>query len=349
MKRTLLLSCYLIYCLGCNTEGEHSNQSGNIDVSTQSAEIVLSVETDEIIAGPTLITAFDDGFILYDDAEHKIHLFSETGAHLNSFGRGGRGPGEFQSVSTITYDAGKIIVSDSKLLRLTSFDLKGSILTSHDLTASLSAMANTILSPHAFITPTNGHEGGLAKFVDRENDTKLVFGEPVTTPPEAVDFNQWQRDLSSGKVPDFFKNNVAVSGDDSSFYIFLQTQGLLQKFDVQGELDWEKKFNLPEFQDEYDRFVEQNKDNPPGRMYMLQYVYKMEQNEDGIYMLLRIPHTYPPTMLFLDHDEDSQRKIQFVDMGHRPSRFSISPDGKWIYLLNRSRGIVYRSSVPDEY
>ena len=347
MMRTFLVCAIMAFCLTCTTENENDYQNNNSDDITLSAEIILSIETDDIIANPTRITAFNDGFILYDNALNQILIFSESGDHIQTFGRQGRGPGEFLSISSLKFVSGKIIVSDSELLRLTSFDLSGNHLSSQDLTASLFAFDNTVISPTQFITPTNGQEGGLAKFVDRENNIEFVFGEAVTTPPGFADLNQLQRDLSSGRVPDFFRNRVAISGDETFFYLFLQTEGILQQYSNEGVLIWEKKFELPEFDDEFNRFVEQNRNNPPGRMYMLQYVHIMEHNEEGVFMLLRIPNNYPPTILYANHDGEDQRKFHFNEMEYRPSHFSISPSKEWIYFLNTSHGIVYRSSFPD--
>jgi len=180
--------------------------------------------------------------------------------------------------------------------------LKGNLLLNHDLSASIFAFDNAIISPNKFITPNNGQDSGLARFIDRKNNFELVFREPVTETPEVADLNEWQRDLSSGKVPDFFRNGVAISGDQSYFYLFLQTEGVLQKINsLDGDLIWEKKFELPEFKDEFDRFVEQNRNNTFGRVSMLQYVHKMEQDENGVYLFLRSTDTYLPTILLVDH------------------------------------------------
>lgn len=341
-----LLIYILIVWLGYNSENDFNHHASISTNHIQPAEIILNVETDEIIANPTSITAFDDGFILYDNALHQILIFTEDGEHIRTFGSRGRGPGEFQWVSTLTYDSGQIIVSDPELLRLTSFDVDGNFLSNQNIPSSVFAMDNAIISSRQFITPTNGREDGLALFTDRENNHEFVFGEPVTTSPDVADFNQWQRDLSSGQVPGSFRNRVAISGGESFYYLFLQTEGILRQYNTDGELIWEKEFELPEFEDEFNRFVERNRDNPPGRMYMLQYVHKMEQNEEGVFMLLRIPNNYPPTILFLDHDGENQRKFHFDEMEYRPSHFSISPGKEWIYFLNTSRGIVYRSRFP---
>ena len=341
----------LLLFMGCNKTENDSNESAALNkVSTPPAEIIVSAETDENIANPTQISAFENGFVLYDHALKQVLVFSENGEFHNSFGSGGKGPGEFQTVSTLSYNSDQIIVSDSELLRLTAFDIDGNMLSNQELAPSLFAMDNAILSSSQFITPTNGREGGLAKFVDTGKQIEVVFGEPVTKTPEVADFNQWRKDFSSGKVPDFFRNQVAISGNESFFYLFLQTEGVLAQYNHDGALNWQKSFDLPEFKDEFERFIERNRTNTAGTVYMLQYVSEMEQHDDGVYMLLRIPNRYPPTLLFSDHTGNKIKKIQFNGMDERPSRFSISPDKKWLWFLNVSAGIVYRAPfmIPKE-
>jgi len=341
----LLPVLLLIIFTGCNKNEKESDENEGLNTGqTRNAEVILSAETDKSIANPTQITAFEGGFILYDHALKQILFYSENGELINTFGREGKGPGEFQSVTKLKYDSGRIIASDSELLRLSEFDMHGNIISNEELASSFFAMDNAILSSKQFITPTNGQEDALAKFVNSENEVEIVFGEPVTETPEVADFNQWRKDFSSGKVPDFFRNRVAISGEESFFYLFLQTEGILNQYNTDGSLNWQKKFDLPEFRDAFGRFLERNRGNTSGNVYMLQYVWEMEQDEDGVYILINAPASYTPTLLFINHGGNKIEKMHFNGMDERPSGFSISPDKKWIWFLNVSAGIVYRSS-----
>ncbi|MDZ7773146.1 MAG: hypothetical protein U5K31_10490 [Balneolaceae bacterium] len=314
---------------------------------TLQAESILDVRENEEIANPTRLAATDGGFALYDAGTGMVNIYSEEAELTASFGGRGRGPGEFQSVSALAYRNGLVLVSDSDLLRLTSFGQNGNVERTVDLEAALYAIDTGILSSQSFLVPTNGQQESLALYVDRENGSEFRFGEPVVEAPGVADFNSWQKDLSSGTVPDFFRNRVAVSGRDSLLYLFLQTEGVLRQYDSGGNLTWERRFSeRPEFRDEFDRFVEQNRDNEPGEMYMLQYAYEMQQTDRGVYLFLRIPPAYPPTLLFVDHSNSGSRLIRIEGMDPRPSHFSIAPSGNRVYFLNIGEGVVYRTDLP---
>lgn len=220
MGKYIFICIIPVLCFSCSAEQESDHQGYSHDDITNSAEIILSAENDERIANPSQISATESGFILYDDGFKQIMVFNENGEPVHTFGREGRGPGEFQTVSAMMYDGDHIVVSDPELLRLTSFDSDGGVVSGHELTPSLFAMNNAILSTDRYITPTNGREGGLAKFADHESGDEFVFGEPVVQTPESADFDQWHQDFSAGKVPDFFRNHIAMSGNGSLFYLF---------------------------------------------------------------------------------------------------------------------------------
>lgn len=330
--------------VGCQSESSSTEVSRHGEISSDSIQTLLSIEEDQEIVNPRYITSTADGFALYDDGLHEVQLFSENGDHISSFGNEGRGPGEFQSVSTIKSMDDQIMVSDSERLVQYSFNPEGELISTVKLDPNLYTIDNEIVSPSAFITPTNGRNNSLATFIDKNSDAEFNLGEPVVEPQGSVDLNQLEKAFSEGKLPDFIRNRVDISAGSSYIYLFLQTEGVLQQYNLNGELNWEKSLELPEFNDEYDRFVSENKDQEPGKVYMLQYVHDMEQDEDGLYMLLKIPEKYPTTILSVDHNGEKMQYYRFNNIEHRPSQFSISPDQEWIYFLNVSQGIVYQSS-----
>lgn len=347
MRILILLLSIVFLSASCGRQQDAQPETdSSTDIIFQS-EIVVSVEDSEVIANPTRIASYDDGFILFDSALNKVMIFSGNGELRYSFGRQGRGPGEFRNVSSVSYHNGRIVINDSELLRHTVFMFDGELEYNHNLSASLFAFNTATAAPGRFITPTNGSEGGLAKLVDRIGNTELVLGTPVTEAPEVADFNQWQRELASGRVPDFFRNTVAVSADESYIYLFLQTEGILQQFSWDGELNWEKTIELPEFEKAFERFVENNKDNPPGRVFMLQYVDAIAQNENGVYMLLNTSGETLPTVLRVDHAGENRHLYRFEGMQHRPSQFSITPNRENAWFLNVSDGVVYQSLLSE--
>ncbi|SRR6056297_3600431 len=98
MEKFILINFLFASVFGCNSENKVRNQVNGYNEYTQSAEIVLRVETDEMISNPLRIATFDDGFILYDNAKNQIKIFTDNGGSINIIGREGRGSGEFESV-----------------------------------------------------------------------------------------------------------------------------------------------------------------------------------------------------------------------------------------------------------
>jgi len=351
-KRVLLMKrmCFswiVIVLLSCKSDAEKDSYTPVEEITSKSAEIILRVQNESRIAIPLRIAATQAGFALYDYGLHQIQLFSTDGTFIRSFGNEGKGPGEFKNISTIKTCSSQIIVSDSKLLRQTSFDSEGNLQQMYDISSTLFASDNAIIGPGKYITPTNGEEKSLAKFVDRNHDREFIFGKPVVDSPGFADINKWRRDISSGKVPDFFRNQIAITGNESYWYLFLQTEGILQQYNTKGEQIWEKKLILPEFEAAFDRFIENEIVSSGGNISILRYVNKMELNNDGVYLLLRTPKTFPLSLLFVDHEGEKVRMFRFTDIQNAVNEFSISPNGKWIYFVDGARGIIYRSRIPD--
>ncbi|MBX3147742.1 MAG: hypothetical protein KF785_13330 [Gemmatimonadales bacterium] len=78
----------------------------------------------------------DGRIVVADPSAWEIHLFSPQGQPLNTFGRKGRGPGEFESITSIARFAGDSLVAYDVLLRRYSvFDGAGGFVRSGSFTA----------------------------------------------------------------------------------------------------------------------------------------------------------------------------------------------------------------------
>ncbi len=82
----------------------------------------------------TDVTVLTDGRIAVADAGiGQIRLFDRDGAYLNAFGALGEGPGEFNSIRSITVRGDVLTVFDDRLQRLSRFWLDGRLLDSTPL------------------------------------------------------------------------------------------------------------------------------------------------------------------------------------------------------------------------
>lgn len=100
-----------------------------------------------------------------NEGTSQVLHFSGNGKPLDAFGREGRGPGEFLSVSDVSVAGDSIVVSDLRLGRLTIFDRAGSVLD------------------------VQGFEGAWwlgAEFVDRLDDGSVVLLKNEAAPAEMI-------------------------------------------------------------------------------------------------------------------------------------------------------------------
>jgi len=128
---------------------------------------VLGASEDGLILGVGAnLAAADDGRVfLLDPSAFKVRVFDADLQPAGSFGRRGKGPGEFEEPKSIALTPdGQVAVFDPTLKRLTLFDAVGATLATHRLEASSVA----IYSPAML-------KGGHAAFIS----AKSAEGKPI--------------------------------------------------------------------------------------------------------------------------------------------------------------------------
>lgn len=135
-----LFPLLLILCAGCVSEQtedlpEHLKGIENLitypENQKPTGEIELTRElsftdTEEVFFGRLVdnIAVDDSGRVFIGEIEENtIHAFGSDGSYLQSFGRRGQGPGEFQHIRDFKIGDGAIHVLDSQRSRITLFDI----------------------------------------------------------------------------------------------------------------------------------------------------------------------------------------------------------------------------------
>jgi hypothetical protein len=87
------------------------------------------------IDGPDALEAMGEivvsprsGNIFVSEASQRILVFSADGRRLRQFGREGSGPGEFRNLQDIYWSDGRIVATDARVNRLTSFTEEGDVI-----------------------------------------------------------------------------------------------------------------------------------------------------------------------------------------------------------------------------
>ena len=163
MKPTLQLTTliFLIIAFGCQqpepTDYDYREVTAEVnEVLRITSENVEKSGSDLLLGVPYLTVTDEDGFIYtYDPTQSIIFKFDDQGNFVKTIGREGRGPGEFQSVYSMTVFGGnKLFVYDFISRRATIFGSGGNIEEMRDMDFRFAldhirpAPDGTLLFPH---------------------------------------------------------------------------------------------------------------------------------------------------------------------------------------------------------
>ncbi|MFN1836206.1 6-bladed beta-propeller [Balneola sp. MJW-20] len=90
----------------------------------------LHFKSDELSGAMEFASSGSGGLFVLDHLRNQVYKFDEQLNLLNSFGRNGKGPGEFTKASDIYYDNNRVYILDSRQLRVSIFQENGDFLKS---------------------------------------------------------------------------------------------------------------------------------------------------------------------------------------------------------------------------
>lgn len=127
----IIFSVLLYFLVGCT---EKSEKIELIKQASLQEILTIGGESEPLDGTPILSMVFDavtDGhgnIHLVDPGTNQVHSYGINGSYLRSLGGRGEGPGEFQSITSLTVDGeNRLYVYDSMLSRLTVFTIDGDI------------------------------------------------------------------------------------------------------------------------------------------------------------------------------------------------------------------------------
>lgn len=157
-KSKYLLILLLVLVSSCSSNSSKENKSneilvfGNIKESYKASQFIedlsfTALETNEncLIGDATKLIKTDDRYYIFDGISKKFLVFSHSGEYMYSFGKLGRGPGEYSRMVDFTFDRNRdyiiILDNDRKIIKT---DLLGNFLTESSLPAHVRFRFNSI-------------------------------------------------------------------------------------------------------------------------------------------------------------------------------------------------------------
>jgi len=181
-----------VVCLVAGVAGPLSGQQAR-RVEVRPARAGPTLGPLEYNAGSSVVWLSDTTLAITDATEHQIVVFDTSGREIARLGRSGRGPGEFAGGGVLlASDRGEIVVSDTRLSRVSYFDVRFRFVRSVQLPGMPTALLAWRGSRVAVVWSTVGTTGGgpVAGVVDLESGTvgarfsvfrsDSVLGRPVS-------------------------------------------------------------------------------------------------------------------------------------------------------------------------
>lgn len=347
----LLLPLFLLtFFVGSCTFGE-KEKNVFIKEEIREASLLLSADSSDIIRGPSVIKAVEDGFLLYDYSKKKIFKLNYEGGKVFSFGKTGRGPGEFQDVfgmwelddhfQIFDYTSAKLIVYSSEGTAAKDIPLSFEQFPERPVRVEL------LQSSDQFIYPSFGRNGSLLTFVDLETKNVEYFGNAVDDYVQLVDFEKANQAILSGQIPAHVQNSVLLRSNQTGIFSFESTTGILKKYSFSKELIWEKHLDVPALEGLFDQIFKKNIErikNGLPTTHSFAYGKGIDTNDEGVAILLNVLEDQPVTVAWVPNSGEKITVVSFEGIeNHLHQSFALAKDGSWIFFVDILNGEIYKA------
>jgi len=354
-KKNWLLFFSLMVIVGCSSKKQQEPVSFN-EKNVNEVSVLLDADSSNTIAQPAWIKSVSDGFLIYDIGLNKISKFDLQGHKLLSFGRKGRGPGEFLSVGGFWMFNDTYLVYDINSLKLITYDSTGNLITDIPLQhADLPEIHSNIeaITPKQFVMPSAGKDGTLLALVNTASGNIHYFGKAVSKEYTPSYGDKMEKAISEGKIPSFYRNSVLLSHNQTGIFVFQETTALLQKYSLSGKLIWQKNVKIPAIAGLIKHVIKENRKRIKEGKFPLDYSYAdaISANKEGVAVMLHMPKSQPVTIAWVPNDGEqitviTYPAIKFVNPTLRLLRFALS-DSSYVLFSSTLGGKIYKAYWPE--
>jgi hypothetical protein len=356
--RFLLLSFLLLLGISCTSEKEPELDLSTIPPEIQQLENLTVIDNEpgytisiadsqnygEVFlsltppapsmgSGPKNIVDAYGNVIRYNNTEELLQIFDENGGLVGSFGRKGRGPGEFVTVTALSVYDGTLMVYDANLTRVSLFDIESRELAktislpyeswSIQETSDLFPRTLTLHPDGGFLIALRAMKEDESYYFNyyRMNEEGLISSEKIVeTQNKATHIGRTKMGHNAGiSLPFSHRGEIAVS-DQSKIYHINTSQFLISKLNTEGEV--EKAFYMPFTKDPLEE-----------QEVLGQYHPNMHPVFDDV----DYPETWPALDQILVDDENRMWVSTIVDDHSIYKWHVISDEGKLLATLDWPR------------
>ncbi len=277
--------------MSCQTEPRQDHQTLAIDtLRITDFEVIVSSESD-LLANPRDLALINgNGFAVYDQGLNQIILFDQSGKQTHSFGRTGRGPGEWgQSfgATDLNFVDDQFLIYNREAYSFQLYDAGGQHIRSIRYEQQLNYTFKSLLPDQTVLVATDGRDGALAVILDLKDGGRILqkYGTPASEYVEMRSLEDERVSYSNGTIPSRALNEVLVAKTDEGAILFFMATGELRHVSDEGEILFTQ--GIPESIKEpvIQHFITQNKEfSNRDSVRPLRYAHLIRVKNDRIYL-----------------------------------------------------------------
>ena len=318
------------------------------NLSIEDISQIINPDSHEFVGFPSFIRTGKDYFLLYD-SRRSVHKFDYEGNHVFSFGKEGRGPGEFQAITNYWIRNDYFELYDYNGSKLLYFDLNCDFLYEKEIESRFHSVEVEKTENNLFIVPSNGENNSLLKIVDAEKENKIFFAGEVEYDEDHLSTERIRQIVNAGNLPNEMYHKIFIGYNDTGIFSYQRATANLQKFDMTGDLLWEKKIILPEQEILFEKF-KQELFGQDRYIPELSYARGVHVTKEGIAIMLNVPVGNSVKVLWVDNLGENIHIVEYPSLIRNESffllRFRLAPEIGYILFTNSREGVVFKSKWP---
>ncbi|MEX0720290.1 MAG: 6-bladed beta-propeller [Balneolaceae bacterium] len=298
------------------------------------------------IAQPGDIALLENGDVVVADGKiKKITIVDPEGNLLAQFGKEGKGPAEFIRPGQIMLTSDYINVVDASQYKVLEYDYEGSFVDSYTYKSKAFNQNIALTNNRVYYTGSGGENNSLIKFIDINTDSSFLFGSAKGEAVENLDMEASRNDFMNGRIPAFFKNNTNVVIGNNHIYAFLDSYSELRKYDMNGNLIWDKIIELPDNEQLLNQISDMVK-STPNALPFLRYTLDIKPVNEDIYLLGGKTFDNPQHLTKIDSNGEIRAIYQMPNPDYYFGSFAVNPINQTIYLSSVD-GMVYKGKLNE--
>lgn len=335
----------IVSFISCQKTNEESVERLIIPIEISEPELFIDFEQYGLLV-PWQVELLSDGTLsVLDFQANKVLIIDSEGELKTSFGRSGRGPGEFTRPVSLQKSQGDLFVFDAELLQVSHFRSSGVFVHSFSVDTR---EAVTVLDENRFFEKALGEESSLIKKVNRAEESIFYFGDAMGEKYQFGDLDIERRVLQRGEIPSSFKNDITMYYESPYLYVFLDAYSRLQKYSEDGDLIWDEPINLAINDIIFNNVVDRAREpGPPGTVPVLSYITSMKVINGQTYLLWNPVEDHSRKLVKIDQKGTLEIIYNIPEEEPMFADFGIDPVNNFLYLSAPENGQIYRTKLPE--